>query len=118
MNEKSFKIWRLLLLIFFIFFFTHFLKDITQDVLRIASPLDFFGDVKEDLSGFSESFVFIFHLIGILSLIGEIFLIITIPIVLKRKAFSRLEGVIISVIFFILLFFAVATTLDPRYNLF
>lgn len=45
-------IWRKILPVIFILVLVHFLKDITQDILHIATQLDRLGDVKEDLSGF------------------------------------------------------------------
>ncbi|MFH1841104.1 MAG: hypothetical protein ABH807_03045, partial [Candidatus Shapirobacteria bacterium] len=46
----SYKLWRKILPLILLFVSIHFLKDITQDVLRIPTFLDVFGDVKEDLS--------------------------------------------------------------------
>lgn len=113
---KLFRFWRFLLPFFFVFFLIHFLKDITQDILRIATPLDIFGDAKEDLSSFSPFFQRMFYLFGVSSFIGELFLLISIPTVLKRKTFSRLEVAVLIVVILILLFFLWAILLDPRFT--
>jgi hypothetical protein len=115
-REKLFRFWRFLLPFFFIFFLIHFLKDITQDILKVATPLDIFGDVKEDLSLFSPFFKGAFYVLGVGSFIGELFLLISIPLVLKRKTFSRLELVVLIVVILILLFFIWAALLDPRFT--
>lgn len=95
------------------------MKDITQDVLKIQTPLDVFGDAKEDLSGLPiiAQSLYLYGLGG-LSFITEAFLLVSIPIVWKRKRFSRLEKYVVMAIVFLLLFFLVATILDPRYKLF
>ena len=53
--KSVFNIWRLLLPFLYIFILVHFLKDITQDILKISTPLDLFGDVKEDISFLSTT---------------------------------------------------------------
>jgi len=114
-RKNLFRFWRFLLPFLFIFFLIHFLKDITQDILRVATPLDIFGDVKEDLSSFLPFFKGAFFILGIGSFIGELFLLISIPIVLKRKTFSKLELAVLIVVILILLFFLWAILLDPRF---
>jgi hypothetical protein len=116
-RKKLFRLWRFLLPLLFVFFLIHFLKDITQDILKVATPLDLLGDAKEDLSSFSPFFRRVFYILGVGSFAGELFLLISIPIVLKRKTFSRLELVVLIVIILILLFFLWATLLDPRFVL-
>jgi len=115
-KKKLFKIWRFILPFLFIFFLIHFLKDITQDILKITTPLDIFGDAKEDLSFLSPTLQNIFlYGLGGLSFLAEIFLLISIPVVLKRKKFSKLEKVVFITIVLLVLFFIICTLLDPRY---
>lgn len=116
---KLFKIWRFVLSFLFLFVLIHFLKDITQDILKIKTPLDIFGDVKEDLSGLpTVAQSLYFYGLGSLSFLAEGFLLVSIPIVLKRKKFSKLEKYVVIAIVFLFVFFLIATMLDPRYKLF
>ena len=95
----------------------HFLKDITQDILRIETPLDIFGDIKEDLSRLPKiTQSLYFYGLGSLSFLAEGFLLVSIPVVLKRKKFSKLEKYVVMAIVFLFVFFLIATILDPRYK--
>lgn len=118
MLNKKLKIWRLVLRFIFVFVVIHLLKDITQDILKIPTPLDLLGDAKEDLSFLPKTFQFVYlYGFGGLSIIAEIFLLITIPKVLKRKEFSGLEKWILIAVMFLVLFFIMATFLDPRFKI-
>jgi len=112
------KLLNFILLIMFTFFFIHFLKDITQDILKIKTPLDYLGNVNEDLSLFSPFIRTVFSTIAHLSFIGEVFLIFAIPmyIIYKKKSYLLKPIWIITVL--ILTYFLVATFLDPRFNIF
>jgi len=114
---KLLKAWRYFLPILFLFVLVHFAKDITQDILKISTPLDIFGDAKEDLSGLSTitKNLYLYGLGG-LSFIVEIFLLVSIPVVLKRKRYTKLEKYVTIATIFLLLFFVVATILDPRFR--
>lgn len=114
---KLFKIWRFFLPLLFLFVIVHFLKDITQDILKIHTPLDIFGNVKEDLSGLPKvaKSLYIYGLGG-LSFLAEVFLLISIPVVWKRKKFSKLEKYVAITTTLLVLFFLIATVLDPRYK--
>jgi len=114
---KLFKKWRFFLPFLFLFVLIHFLKDITQDFLKIQTPLDIFGDVIEDLSNLPTvaQKLYLYGLGG-LSFIAEAFLLISIPIVWKRKKFSKLEKYVVIAIVFLFIFFLIATILDPRYK--
>lgn len=117
--NKIFRVWRLFLPILFLFVLIHFLKDITQDILIISTPLDIFGDVKEDVSKLSPTAQNLYlYGLGGLSFLAEAFLLISIPVVWKRKTFSNLEMYIVTITSLLLLFFLVATMLDPRYSIF
>lgn len=112
-----FKIWRFFLPLLFIFVLIHFLKDLTQDILKISTPLDLFGDVREDLSFLPRPLQNIYlYGLGGLSIIAEVFLLITIPKVWKRKEFTKLDRWILIVVAFLMVFFITATILDPRFN--
>lgn len=117
-NKILFKIWRLVLPIIFIFFLIHFLKDITQDILRIATPLDIFGDAQEDLSSFPPIFRTIFwYVLGPLSFLGELYLLITIPKIYKNKLFTKQEAYILAVIIGLFVYLIACILLDPRFTL-
>jgi len=94
--------------------FIHFLKDITQDILQIPTFLDIFGNIQEDLSNLPHPIRLLIITSGIFSFFGEIFLLIAIPIVRKRKQISVIEKWIIGTIVFMLIYFPVVLFLDPR----
>lgn len=112
------KLLNIVLIVIFVFFFIHFLKDITQDVLKIKTPLDYFGNVNEDLSLFSSFIKSILNGMGYLSFFGEIFLIIAIPIHIFRKKKDYLLKSIWIITALIIVYFLVATFLDPRINIY
>lgn len=116
MKITIFKVWRKLLPFLYVFVLVHFLKDITQDVLKIFTPLDLLGDVKEELSSFPIFIQNLFMLLGVGSFIAEAFLLISIPVVTKRKEITHLEKMVLAVIMALLLFFLVVTLLDPRFS--
>ena len=109
-----FKIWRIFLPFLFLFVLIHFLKDITQDILGIKTPLDVFGDIKEDLSGQPTIIQNLyFYGLGGLSFFAEGFMIVAIPFAWKRGKFSKLDKYIVAATIFLLLFFMTAIMLDP-----
>ncbi|MFH0749441.1 MAG: hypothetical protein V1917_00825 [Candidatus Gottesmanbacteria bacterium] len=114
MKILIYKLWRKLLPILYIFVLIHFLKDITQDILKIPTFLDLLGDVREDISSFPLVIQNIFTLLGYGSFVAEIFLLVSIPITLKKKEMSVLEKVVVAVVLFLLFFFMAAILLDPR----
>lgn len=115
MKARLFRLWRFLLPFFFIFFLIHFLKDITQDILVIRTPLDILGDVKEDLSFLPpiSQKIYLYGLRG-LSFITEAFILYTIPVVWKKKEarISMLEKWLIAAVLYLFLFFAIAISLS------
>jgi|SRR3989344_4510542 len=113
------KIWRWLIIIIFIFAVVHFLKDLTQDILKISTPIDLLGDVKEDISFLPQplQYVYIYGLGG-LSIVAEFFLIVAIPKVWRKKELMLLDIWILASVIFLILFFVTAISLDPRYNIF
>lgn len=117
MEAKAFMIWRKLLPFVFIFVLVHFLKDVTQDILKIPTPLDYLGDVKEDLSSFPVIAQNLFMLLGIGSFVAEAFILVAIPVVIRKKEIILLEKVVCIVLIALILFFLVATFLDPRFKI-
>lgn len=95
----------------------HFFKDITQDILRIPTFLDLFGDVKEDISFLPNNLqLFFYYGLGGLSFIIEGFLLIAIPKVLFIKEKCNLQKWVFVGVCFLLIFLSICAFLDPRYN--
>lgn len=112
------KIWQKLLVVIFIFVIVHLAKDITQDILHIATPLDIFGDVKEDISFLSDTFQKIYlYGLGGFSFLAELILVISIPKVWKEEKLSKTGKLVVFLVLFLLVFFVTATLLDPRFKL-
>lgn len=117
MKNRLLSIWRLCLRLIFVFVIIHFLKDITQDILRVSTPLDIFGDAKEDLSFLPNSLQNIYlYGLGGFSFVAEAILIFSIPKVWKEEKLSKLGKLVIFLIFYLVIFFISAILLDPRYN--
>src|SRR3989338_1323428 len=110
------KVSKKLLFCVFIFVVIHFLKDITQDILKVPTILDIFGNANEDLSRFPRAIQVIFTVFGYLSFFAEIFLIVAIPLVLGKNRHLKLEKAVWVVTVLLVLFFITATLLDPRYS--
>lgn len=113
----TFKVWRKLLPILYVFVLVHFLKDVTQDILKISTPLDFLGDIKEDLSSFPVFVQSLLLLLGIGSFVAEVFLLVSIPFVMKKKIITSLEKIIWTVSVALLFYFLMVIFLDPRLRL-
>ena len=111
MNKK------IILWIIFVIVGIHFLKDITQDVLKIASPLDLLGNANEDISSFPEIVRQGYIIFGYGSFLAEIFLVIAIPIVNLGKNKAKLEKFVWGVILFLFLFLLSAVLLDPKFRI-
>lgn len=114
---RLFKLWRLFLPFLFLFVLIHLLKDITQDILGVKTPLDILGDVKEDLSWLPKNIrnLYLYGLGG-LSFLAEGFLLVSIPLIWKRQDFSKLENYVVIATSFLFLFFMMAIMLDPNYR--
>lgn len=111
------KIWQFSLLVIFLVIFVHFLKDITQDILKVPTFLDLLGNVNEDLSVFPLIVRQIIIAFGLVSFVLEAFLIIAIPKVIKNKENSKLEKFVIASVLFLIIYFISVTLMDPRYHL-
>jgi len=114
MKLDKFQLWRKILPFLYVFVVVHFLKDVTQDILKISTPLDLLGNIQEDLSQLPEIVQRLFFGVGVGSFIAEIFLLIAIPVVIKRKEITPLEKGVIFVFLSLVIYFAVAALLDPR----
>ncbi|MFA6007281.1 MAG: hypothetical protein WC784_01375 [Candidatus Shapirobacteria bacterium] len=108
------KIWRKILPFLWIIIFIHFLKDITQDILQIPTFFDIFGNIQEDLSNLPNTIRLLIITSGVLSFFGEIFLLIAIPLIRKRKQISVIEKWIIGTTIFMLIYFLSVLFLDPK----
>ena len=95
----------------------HFLKDITQDVLKIPTFLDLLGNVNEDLSAFPPLIQQIIIALGFISFGIEVFLIVAIPKVMKNKENSKLEKYVMISLLFLVIYFISVSLMDPRYRL-
>lgn len=111
------KIWKTFLPFIFVFILVHFLKDLTQDILKVSTPLDLLGDAREDLSFLPKPFqnVYLYGLGG-LSIIAEVFLLMAIPKIWKNKESTKLDKWVLVSVIFLVVFFIIATLLDPRFN--
>ena len=107
---------RVFLWAIFVFVATHFLKDITQDILKVPTILDLLGNANEDISSFPKAIQYIFIGMGYVSFLVEIFLIITIPLVLRKKEYVKLEKVVWVTILLLVVYFVTAILLDSRYG--
>jgi O-antigen/teichoic acid export membrane protein len=117
MKKYLHKIWHFSLPIIFLIVFIHFLKDITQDILKVPSFLDLLGNVNEDLSVFPLIARQIINALGFVSFGTEAFLIVAIPKVMKNKENSKLEKYVIASLLFLIIYFISVTLMDPCYHL-
>ena len=114
MKNLLYRIWRVFLPLIFIVILAHFIKDITQDILKIPTPLDLLGDIHEDLSAFPVYVQSIFVGLGISSFFVEAFLLVSIPLIMKRDVSKSLEKAVWFMLAILLLYFLTVTLLDPR----
>ena len=113
--SKYFRLWQTFLVPIYVFVVFHFLKDITQDLLGIATPLDFFGDVTEDISRFSVILTWFYHWFMVNTFFLEFFLLLYVPSAWRRKSFSRLDLYLAGAIVYLFIAFTTAILLDPRF---
>lgn len=101
----------------FVFVVIHFLKDITQDILRISTPLDLLGNVNEDLSRFPVVIRQAYVSLGHTSYVAETFLLFAIPLVATDKKKTRLAKFVWLTILLLSLYLLSAVLLDPKFGL-
>ena len=116
-KNRFFIVWKIFLIFIYFFALVHFLKDITQDVLEIPTVLDVFGNIHENLNGFPEAFVWVYHWAMVNPFFVEFFLLVTVPGAWKRREFTKLDAIILVAIIYVTTMFFLATYLDPRFNL-
>lgn len=117
MKKYLHKIWHFFLPVVFLVVLVHFLKDVTQDILKIPTFLDLLGNVNEDLSAFPLIVRQIIITLGFISFVLEAFLIVAIPKIMKHKENSKLEKFVIASVLFLIIYFIYVTLMDPRYHL-
>lgn len=106
----------IVLFIIYLAVIVHFFKDITQDILHIASPLDLFGDIKEDISFLPNILqLFFYYGLGGLSFLVEGFLLITIPKIIIKQGNPILERWVYVNLFYLVIFLLTCLLLDPRF---
>jgi hypothetical protein len=101
----------------FIFIVTlvHFLKDITQDILRIPTILDRLGNIQEDLTHLPSFLANIIIVTGYLSFLGEIAILVLTPLILKNNFRNKTYNMVfLSIVIVLLIYFITATFLDPK----
>ena len=113
---KSNVFLKVFLVLIFTVFFVHLVKDITQDILQISTPLDYLGNAQEDLSMFPSTIKLVFTIFGYISVIAEIFIIAFIALFIKDGSKIYLLKPIFSILILMLIYFLSATLLDPRFN--
>jgi hypothetical protein len=108
-----------LFILLWVFVVIHFLKDITQDILRVSTFLDNFGDVIENLSWLPRwaQQVYLYGFGGI-SFIAEAILIYALPFAVFNKSTAAKNRLTKYCIIYLLTFFTIAILLDPRFALF
>ena len=116
-RKTKLKTKSLFLVFVFLVILVHFVKDITQDILQIATVFDRLGNVEEDLSSLPILAQNVIIGLGYLSFLAEIFLLVAIPILLKNQHNFKLRNIILGSILFLLSYFILVTLLDPRYHI-
>lgn len=90
------------------------MKDITQDILQVPTILDVFGNIRGDVSWLPSYLQWLVYGAGVGSFLAEMFLLITLPVIIKKNTTSLLVKWVIGVLFFMLVYFPVVIFLDPR----
>lgn len=106
--------WKLSLYFLFIFFVLHFLKDITQDILHIATPLDSLGNINEDLSVLSPGMQTIFTGLAYFSYALEVILIVSISKALRTKKITQYDKIALGGTFMMGIIFILFALTDPH----
>lgn len=107
---------KLSLKIIFIITLVHFLKDITQDILRIPTVLDYLGNIQEDLTRLPPFLANTVVVAGYLSFLGEIAILILIPLMLKNNFQNKTYNTtLLLIIIVMIIYFLTATFLDPKF---
>lgn len=90
-SKKVFLVWKTITIVIFGIVLIHFLKDITQDFLGVATILDRLGAIHENISGFSKILRQFYDWAMFNTYIVEFILLFTIPKTWKQKTFSKID---------------------------
>ncbi len=101
-SQRLHKLWKLMLLIISTFLALHFLKDITQDILKIQTPLDYMGDIQEDLSFLPKWLLPVYYVSWVLATIAQLVIIYYIFQTWKHDTFNKNDKIIIYLLLFFL----------------
>ncbi|MCA9368727.1 MAG: hypothetical protein H6773_00645 [Pseudomonadales bacterium] len=111
--QKIFPLWKMFVSLLSVVLLFHFIKDITQDVLGITTPLDTIGNIVEDTLTLPEWLIYIYHW----GWINAIFFQLLIPYIhirnWKRKTFIKQDKYILLMLVWILSMIAWALLLTP-----
>lgn len=114
-KEIFLKTWHLFLLIVFFYSIQHLVRDILQDIFGIHNTFTEFGHFQADISRIPSAlkFLFIQPLARFSTFPIEIFMIVAISAVWKRKKFTKLDWVITITLVFILITYSLNILFDP-----
>lgn len=110
--KNLFRLWQSLSIPIFILALVHLLKDITQDVLQIATFLDKLGNINENLSNFSEPLLWFYHWAMVNTYFMELFIVLTVLQVWRRKAFTTIDYLNTGFVLYITVMFTIALLLQ------
>ena len=105
---------RISTVIIFLFVSVHFVKDITQDILGISTPLDFLGNINEDLTILSPWQ----RALYLPAIIGTFFIEAIIVFVILHSRFNPSTNkfhLITYLFLYLVIMFITAFFLDPRF---
>jgi len=112
-KEQLHKLWKLLLVLVGIFLSLHFLQDITQDLLKIQTPLDYMGDIQENVSILPIWVLPIYYGSWILATIAEPIIVYFIFKTWKHNTFNKNDKIICLLLLYFLAMVVWAFTLAP-----
>jgi len=107
-SKKALLAWKIILVPVFIFFCLHFLKDITQDILRMPTFLDKMGDLRENVSSLSEWLLWLYHWAWVNAFLLEAVIITLILKKWKQASFTKLDILIIGSLLYQFIMFLIA----------
>lgn len=103
-----YKIWKFSLALIFLVILIHFLKDITQDIFGLVTILDKFGNIEEDISYFPTWLTWLYHWAWVNAFFAEIAIIVTIPLKVKEKIFTKKDLIIAACLAYLILMMGAA----------
>jgi hypothetical protein len=112
MENKLLKTWRYFCLFIAIVLFVHFLKDITQDILKISTPLDKLGNIIEDLSKIPTWVQLLYFSLWIIGTLLQPFFSILLFRNWNNNHFSTYDKVLLIIIIYLSILFSTAYLLS------